>query len=276
VIRWILLCFAAAGALAQEVEIYSEFQRPDPYGDIVQVDRSPRPREILSPGVARNAWASFHVAVRTPANTPYLLYVATNPINACRVALYKEHFAATRAGWIPDKLTEVTRLPDYGFMPDPDDGVPGQTTRVYLLDLWIPPDSAVGRFRVEVQLKLANWVVRPMEVRILQARIPVVDLHAEGAVLPPIDSPADYSAAPGPPRDCGPVDSVRAAICRNADQDMALAEQMGAAEAVRGWWREMNLPRVLGAEEWLRVRDLLLAGKSGADGAEKMRGEVRR
>jgi hypothetical protein len=107
---------------------------------------------------------------------------------------------------------------------------------------------------------VATWVVRPMEVRILQARIPALDLHGEAALLPPVDSPADYSALPRAPRDCGPLDSVRAAICRNADQDMALAEQAGAADVVRGWWWEMNSPRVLGAEEWLRVRDLIYAG----------------
>src|SRR5689334_12690929 len=119
----ILACLAAAAAAAQTVEIYSEFDRPDPFGGIVPLDRPARPREILSPAVARNAFTSFHIAVTVPANESYLLYVVPNPISACRVSLYKEHFVRTAAGWIPDKLTQVQRLPDFGVMPDPDDGI---------------------------------------------------------------------------------------------------------------------------------------------------------
>jgi hypothetical protein len=64
-------------------------------------DRGGQPREILSPAVARNAWASFHVVISAPPQTTYLLYVVTNPLNACRVALYKEHFEKTRRDGCP-------------------------------------------------------------------------------------------------------------------------------------------------------------------------------
>ena len=257
-----LLLLAMAPALgAQSVEIYSEFQRPDPYGDIVAADRSPSPREILSPGVARNAWASFHVAVRVPANSSYLLYVMTNPRDACRVEMYKEHFIETNGGWIPDRLTPLERLPDYGFMPDPDDGVPGQNTRVYLLDLWIPPDSGVGRFRLEVQLKTGTWDIRPMEIRVLEAKIPGAAAKTGSATLPAVESPADWAAAGalGDARACPAAETVRAIICRNAQQDMALARQAVKPETLRGWWYAFNMPRALGAEWWLRLRDLLYA-----------------
>src|ERR1700686_3004597 len=95
-----LLCviaFALAANLlpAQSIEVYSEFQRVDPFGRIVAADRAETPREILSPAVARNGFASFHVAVSVPPQTNYFLYVVTNPVNACRVALYREHFART-------------------------------------------------------------------------------------------------------------------------------------------------------------------------------------
>lgn len=256
----VLLLLAMAPALgAQSVDIYSEFQRPDPYGEIVAPDRSPSPREILSPGVARNGWASFQVAVRLPANSSYLLYVMTNPRDACRVEMYKEHFVETKAGWIPDRLTPVQRLPDYGFMPDPDDGVPGQNTRVYLLDLWIPPDSGVGRFRLEVQLKTATWEIRPMEIRVLEAKIPDGAERQGSAALPPLESPADFAAAGafGEPQACPPADTVRAVICRNAQQDMALARRTAKPETVLAWFYGFNLHRVLGAEWWLRMRDLL-------------------
>jgi len=257
-----LLLLALVPALgAQSVDIYSEFQRPDPYGGVVTPDRSPSPREILSPGVARNGWASFHVAVSAPPKSSYLLYVMTNPRDACRVEMYKEHFVETKAGWIPDRLTPLQHLPDYGFMPDPDDGVPEQNTRVYLLDLWIPPDSGTGRFRLEIQLKTGTWEIRPMEIRVLDAKIPDVAERKGTAPLPPVESPADFSAssALGEARACPAPDTVRAIICRNAQQDMALARRAAKTGTVLGWWWNFNMPRVLGAEWWLRLRDLLYA-----------------
>src|SRR5580765_571122 len=107
----LFLVFAAAAG-AQTVEIYSEFQRPDPFGGIVAADRGQRPREILSPAIARNGFASLHIAVSVPRNESYFLYSVPNPVTACRVALYKERFVKTRSGWIPDKLVELERLPD--------------------------------------------------------------------------------------------------------------------------------------------------------------------
>src|ERR1041385_4727377 len=73
---------AAAFLRAQSVEVYSEFQRPDPLGAIVAADRAESPREILSPAVARNGFASFHIAVSVPLQTNYFLYVVTNPVRS--------------------------------------------------------------------------------------------------------------------------------------------------------------------------------------------------
>jgi hypothetical protein len=253
------------------VEIYSEFNRPDPFGGIVKVDRPLVPREILSPAVARNAFASFHIAVTAPARESYLLYVVPNPVSACRVSLYKEHFVKTGAGWIPDRLTEVKRLPDFGVMPDPDDGIDGQTTRVYLLDLWLPPNADVARFRLEVQLKVATWVVRPMEVRVTRARVPDIPAGPDRP-LPAIEQPADAAAIEVLARHLSgaplamppPGETLRGILRRNAVQDMGLARSMDPGELTR---RALDLfrantvftSRALGAEWWLRLRDWLFA-----------------
>src|SRR5437763_9664299 len=101
-LRVVALAFAASLLPAQSLEVYSEFQRVDPFGSIVAADRAETPREILSPAVARNGFVSFHVVVSGPAQTNYFLYVVTNPVSACRVALYKENFVKTRDGWVPD------------------------------------------------------------------------------------------------------------------------------------------------------------------------------
>jgi len=272
-LRLPVLLLAMAGALAgQSVDIYSEFSRVDPFGEIVPADRGVGPREILSPAVARNAWASFHVVITAPPATTYLLYVVTNPLNACRVALYKEHFEKTAAGWAPDRLTELTRLPDFGAIPDPADGVDGQTTRAHLLDLWIPLDADVARFRLEVQLKVGTWVVRPMEVRVIAPRVPDLRVATEAVLLPPVSSGADAVAlgvlSDYQGRTYPSPDTVRAIIRRNAVQDMALASRMDAAvagpEALRRRWEALKWsggssasPHPTGAERYLRLRDWL-------------------
>jgi hypothetical protein len=251
------------------VEIYSEFQRPDPFGGIVEPDRAWKPREILSPAVPRNGFTSFHIAVSIPPKESYFLYVVPNPVTACRVSLYKEHFVKTKAGWIPDRLTELERLPDFGVVPDPEDGVEGQTTRVYLLDLWLPPNADVARFRLEVQLKVADWTIRPMEVRVMPARVPDLPVGADRP-LPDLTLGADAAAVRALSAFWSgaaltmplPGLTTRGILRRNALQDIALAQGDGSIPA-----RVLNLfrvnsvftPRVLGAEWWLRVRDYLLA-----------------
>jgi len=265
-----LLLLAMAGALAaQSVDIYSEFSRFDPFGEIIAADRGGQPREILSPAVARNAWASFHVVISAPPGTTYLLYVAPNPLNACHVALYKEHFEKTAAGWVPDRLTELKRLPDFGVMPDPADGVDGQSARAYLLDLWIPPNADVARFRLDVQLKVGYWVVRPMEVRVIAPRVPDLRVATEPVPLPPVSSSADASASAAFV-DCGnrsypPPETVCAIIRRNAMQDIALASRLDPSlagpDALRQRIHALHpsgdnaKPRAGGAEWYLRLRD---------------------
>src|SRR5262249_19535728 len=79
----LLAALACAGlSRAQSLAVYSELQRPDPFGQIVAADRGASPREILSPAAPRNGFVSFHIAVTAPTNTNYFLYIVTSPLNA--------------------------------------------------------------------------------------------------------------------------------------------------------------------------------------------------
>jgi hypothetical protein len=251
---------------AQSVQIYSELQRVDAFGEILALDRSPSQREIISPATARNSFASFHVAVSVPPGQTYFLYTQANPPNIIKINLYKEQFV----NGIPDTLTP-TASPSFGVVPDPNSGVPNQTTRDYLLDIYTPPDAEAGRrVRVEILLKFGTWYVVPFELRIMDATVRR-PLQSNPGVLALLESPADYAAVQGMSAYLGgsaewnPIDTpktVREALRRNAQQDMALALTdptplvwlRAATQIVNGWTLFPN-----GSEWYLRVRDTLLS-----------------
>jgi hypothetical protein len=239
-----------AGA-AIELRLYSEFQRADPFGRILAADRAAKPREILSPALVRNAYASFQVVVTGEPKDMYFLAVQSNPDGLFQWKLYEEKFAESGDAWIPDALEEV-KPPYFGVLPDPAAAIAGQTTRVYLLDVWTPPDAPVGRVRLEVLIKTDYWRVAPMEVRIQSAVVP--ELPAGAAAnkpLPPLREPADAAArqalegdVSAPPRPA----TLRDLIRRNAMQDAALMRLRN----IRASPPERD---DAGAEAYLRFRD---------------------
>jgi hypothetical protein len=263
-----------------QLKIYSEFQRVDPFGRIVVADRAVRPREILSPAVARNTYASFHIAVTVPQGTPFRLFLGQNPDGVFKLALYRERFHRAGKNWIPDELVRVVEPYDSRAQA-PEEPIPGQTTTVFWLDVWTPANAPVRRVRLEAQLNVGDhWVTAPMEVRIRPARVP--DHSPPRMALPPAEAPADraalavllpYLCGTAPRAGTGPV-SVRSMIRRNAAQDVALAstlEQKLGREAIRQrileiagataaetWCQHPRTPVELGAEWYLRVRDYLL------------------
>ena len=276
--RAVVFLLLAGPVHPQTLRVLSEFQRVDPFGDVVAVDRTVNPREILSPAVARNAFASFHVAVSVPEREPFFVFVQTNPANVFEISLYEELYVKTSEGWIPDAL-EPTKLPAFGTLPYLPLPIPGQNTVSYWLDVWVPKETPVQRVRIEVLLKIGQgWVMYPMEARVTPAVVPSVE--ADSAALPPATSRADASVL-SPFRNfiCGGHESrreerlsVRQLIHRNAVQDIALARSLEAAQ--RGDLRSEILKRLglgeraawcktptsaveLGTEWFLRVRDLL-------------------
>jgi hypothetical protein len=258
---------------AQSVKIYSEFQRIDPFGQIVPIDRSDHPREILSPALLRNAHSTFHIAVTLPPNTSYFLYVGSNPGNIIQTNLYKEEFSRVGDQWIPDTLTPVAR-PAFGSMPDTLAGIPGQTTRCYLLDIWVPAGAPVQRVRVEVLLKIGVWFIAPMEVRIVDAQVP---RHPEPLASINPDLPGIADRVDLPAMDCfaayllgheqtwtGGTNNIRDIIRRDAEQDMAIARSylkipetlwFLADDAILEWWMRTDTFNWSGAEWYLKVRD---------------------
>ena len=276
--RAALLLLLAGPVPAQSLRVLSEFQRVDPFGEVVAADRTPQPREILSPGVARNAFASFQIAATVPERTPFFLFVQTNPPDIFQISLYEELYVKTGAGWIPDAL-QPAKVPAFGALPYLPSPIPKQTTLSYWLDLWVPADASVQRVRLEVLMKIGSgWVMYPMEVRVLPAVVPTVPDHH--AALPLITARADASVWSSfrnflcNARETGRDErlSTRRLIHRNAIQDLALARSLDAAHqgdvraaivrriglGDRARWCQSPLAAGELDTEWsLRVRDLL-------------------
>ena len=264
----VILALAAAAPLAAQITLYSEFQRVDPFGKVVAVDRAGRPREILSPAIPRNAWTSFHIAVEVRDSHPVFLFTQQNP-EQLKVTLYKERFVKTAAGWIPDALEKVAKNPATARLPEPDNPIPGQNTVVYWMDIWTPPNVPAGRMRLEVLVKSGDrWTICPPGtahhagdgaalVRRARAGARDYGAHRCGAARPaappfvrrarrrPAGAP-HRARSPAPQRATGPRPSVRSETGFRARR---LRSGGGMQEAPAPEW-------------WLKVRYALLQAAS--------------
>jgi hypothetical protein len=256
------MCWTLAG---QEIGIYSEFQRFDPHGRVVAQDREPRPREILSPAVPRNGHLSVQVVVTAPSGTNYFLYAGSNPPDTVRLTVYREHFVPCGDDYCPDWLTPQPS-PSFGAIPESLRDMPDQTTRCYLLDIWVPPDVPPRRIRIEALLKVGVWVVAPMEIRVIAPTVPdTLSMPAQEDVAP-VDAPSGATAQTqllrylnGLPPEAPPgLLTARDVIQRNAAEDMWLAESLHirVPEMNQLAWAPFVFPE-LGAEWYLRVRDFI-------------------
>lgn len=247
---WIVLVsltFAAATLAAQSVEIRSEFQRVDPFGHVVAADRMEHPREILSPAIVRNAWASFQITATVPAQTPSFLYIQQNP-EFFRLHLYREVYVQTKDGWMPDRLQPV-EAPCMVLLPDAQEPIPGQTVVSFWLDVWVPERTPAGRMRMQAVLKSgSHWIVAPMEIRVMETVAPRI--HWQPGPVPPVAARADAAVCPGNWTGTDPPESIRQFIHRNALQYAALARSLGVKTA----WCAAPRPD---AEWHLRAREKL-------------------
>lgn len=273
-----MCCCATARVEGQDIRIYSEFERFDPFGNPVAADRDMVPREILSPAMPRNGHLSVHVVVTAPAGTNYFLYAATNPPDILEVRIYREFFSPCGVGYCPDWLAEQNS-PSFGAIPElahdlSSPALNNQTTRCYLFDVAAPAGTTPRRVRVEALLKVGTWLVAPMEVRIVAPEVPASAVLVRDDVAPleaPLSATAEIQLLRYldgllpelPPQ----LLRIRDIIQRNAAEDMLLARSLHHSSL--GAFPEMNLmswwPFVyshfgadrLGAEWYLKVRDFL-------------------
>ncbi|MGD0200819.1 MAG: hypothetical protein ABSD27_08730 [Bryobacteraceae bacterium] len=289
-LRGVLILIAAGCALAQSVRVYSEFQRIDPFGNVVEADRAETPREILSPRLLRHTHTSLVVAVTPPPGQLYWVFIGQNPEHSVGLTVYRAVFVQRGAAWIPDAL-EPVQVNESGLLASAPLQVPGQTTVVYWVDLWVDQDATVRRSRLEIQLNSGGrWFIYPLELRVLAPRVPTPRWPLEP--LASVDAPSSESArAVLRPYICGAAApgaegtlTIRKLIRRNARRDVALARSLESSaggagliaeliEALGGgdrakWCRAPAPVGALGAEWYLRARDCVYRAANRAAAAE--------
>jgi hypothetical protein len=265
-----LLAVSSCSAQIKTLQVFSEFTRVDPFGNIVPQDKgTAEPRHILSPGFPRNGWSSLRIVATFDKPTAYSLDIGQNPENAVKVTLYKEVFEKHGDQWYPDRLEQV-KVPYEAVFAE---AIPGQKVVTFWLDMWVDAKAPVDRIKVEPQLWVSyaeDWFTYPMEVRILESVLPNVSVA--GAELPPVTARTD-AAAMGPLRAavCGiketPVPTAlnaRAMIRRNVMQHMAARHPMRTPRLLKltgaatpeAWCSSKAQPTV-GPEWYLRLRDAM-------------------
>jgi hypothetical protein len=272
---------------AQHLLVYSPLTRIGPGGEIVKPDRgTAQPRHILSPGFPRNAYSSLRVVVELEKPESFILDIGQNPENAVKATLYRESFAETGEGLIPDALTKVG-IPYKGTAGD--FGLKGQKVVTFWLDMWVEANADVDRIKVEPQLwveSLQDWMVYPMEVRIQQPVVPLVSGAKALPALPRASAPSDAIAismtrgllcsAPAPAaKDEAPNQvTARHLLRRNIAQHHLLAKPGAALTAafvkstgvpeVQAWCGKPVTPRT-GPEWYLRFRDAIYKAAGATD-----------
>ena len=285
--KYALLLAAVLPCFAQRLSVYSPLTRIAPDGEIVKPDRGTQePRHILSPGFPRNAYSSLRVVVELEKPENYTLDIGQNPERAVGATLYRETFAETAAGWIPDALTKVD-IPYKGIAAD--FRLPGQKVVTFWLDMWVAPNAEVDRVKVEPQLwvdSLQDWIVYPMEVRIQQPVTPASSNVKNLPALPPVTAPADAIAilmtrdlvcsAPARPSTGNSADQVnaRGLLRRNIAQQLLLAKpgppliaaftKATGITDMQAWCAKPGTPRA-GPEWYLRFRDAIYRAAGAKD-----------
>ncbi|HVN81248.1 MAG TPA: hypothetical protein VMW38_19825 [Terriglobia bacterium] len=182
--------------IAQKLVVHSEFQRTDPFGQIVEADQI---KEGTLPGRGNNSatielkgtragYVSFQLAVQPPKGGDYSLncdFARAGP--NVQADLFKAWFHHMQKGgqYIPDALIPVQN-PYSGKLPDPENQIKDQTSQAFWVDLYITREAKPGRYEgcIKLQSGREHSIVK-VQLEVLNAIVPdedaiVVDHNSYG------------------------------------------------------------------------------------------------
>ena len=177
----IAIIVATTGACAGAgLTALPEHERPDPFGFIVESDRTAgaAPTHAVILETARAAYVSCHLAAAVPDGGDYQLelrpFASESGIQS---ELYREwfHYVPSVKLYYPDALIPV-RNPYRSTLPEPDNRIPKQTVQAFWLDLWVPPDTPPGTYETIATLRAGGKsVTLPVKLKVLAAIVPAED-----------------------------------------------------------------------------------------------------
>jgi hypothetical protein len=168
---------------AADLTAIPEHLRPDPFGAIVEADRTAgaTAAHAIALETARAAYASCHVVAALPEGGDYQLEVKPFPAESgIHIDFYREwfHYLPASKQYYPDALIP-TPLPYRSHMPEPDNRIPKQTVQAFWLDVWAPADARPGAYETTAVLRAAGKAVQlPVKLKVLAAVVPAEDAVA--------------------------------------------------------------------------------------------------
>jgi len=181
--RLAIILIGALRCSAGDLLTLPEHFRPDPFGGIVEADRSPgaAPARAITLEGARASFVSCHLLAIMPQPGDYSLDAGAFPApSGLQVELYREwfHYLPKTKNYYPDALIPVA--PQYrSKLPEPDNRIANQTAQAFWLDVWIPANAIPGSYRMKAVLKTGSKVSTvPIEVKVLAAQVPAEDAVA--------------------------------------------------------------------------------------------------
>lgn len=155
----VLFLVAASSTLCAGIQILPEHQRPDPFGGIVEADRTGEASPVKLLKVARGGYASFHVATDA---------MDIDAKSKLTVDVYREWFHRNKddGKYYPDALIPATRRLG-------DNKVPGQKVRAFWVDVWVPSTQKAGRYPLRIS---AGRSVATLTIQVLPSTIPAGDV----------------------------------------------------------------------------------------------------
>jgi hypothetical protein len=168
-----------------QLEVFSEYSRTDPFGNIVEADqgkgekqnaKEAQPKSIQL-RTARNGYLSFQLMVKVPQGGQYSLSVSFEKQSDVQTDLFKTWYHLQRADkkYIPDALIPVTN-PYQSAIPDSENKIARQTSQAFWVDVWVPRETKPGVIEGEATLQAGSErSSMKIQLVVLQATIPEED-----------------------------------------------------------------------------------------------------
>jgi hypothetical protein len=175
----LLLGCAILPAWAAELQVWPEYLRIGPDGEVVAADRAAAARAHPASFVAARAgYVSFQVVARFRGEAEYTLDLIPPAVSALQVDIFREwyHLIEKEKTYYPDALVPVS-APYRSRLPEPDNRVPNQQAQAFWFDIWVPGSAPPGEYSFQFRLRSnEGGAAVTIPLKVLPATVPNQDV----------------------------------------------------------------------------------------------------